>query len=168
VPRLLIVPERSRIDLTARPALPGVRLVVDEVSGTVDLDGPGAPTGACSGTGELTVWLQAQVDGGPPADGVPPWLRPGDVVALAGVVEEARGDGRGHLEVRTRFAIDGRPIPLTGAGRAGPPAGDPDGSAALEAVGVSLVDPRTLGFALPPLVTYAIHARWRLVLTPAP
>jgi hypothetical protein len=161
VPRLLVVPERSRIDLTARPALPGARLVVDEVTGAVDLDGPA--DGACSGHGTLAVWLQARLDDGDRAGAVPPWLAGGEVVAVEGELHDLRGDGEGHVEVRTRFGLAGRTVGLTGAGRVGPvDAGH------VQAVGVTLVDPRMLGFALPPLVTYVIRARWRLVLAPPP
>ena len=157
VPRYRIIPERSRVDVTARPALPGARIVVDEVSGTVDAGDDG-------GTGTLLLWLQVVVEDDTRTAGVPEWLRPGEIVAVEGVLESARCTGD-HLEIETRFGMDGRRVPFTGAGRVRRPDG-PDGP--VEAVGITVVDPRSLGFALPPLVTYTLHTRWQIVLVPEP
>jgi hypothetical protein len=179
VARHVIVPERSRLDLAARPALPGVRLVAERLAGTIDLDvpvaaGPPRPggIGPCVGRGALDLWIRVLVEDGGRADGVPAWLRSGDAVAVGGEVEEVRGDGDGRLEVRTRLRVDDRTVLFTGAGRVGPigggarpvGSGGPAAGGGLEAVGVTIVDPRTLGFGLSPLVTHVIHARWRLLL----
>jgi hypothetical protein len=159
VPRHVVVPERSGIDLNPRPALPGVRLVVDEVSGTVDLDGrsPGTVRGA------LHVRLRALVDDDGRAPGLPAWLRHGEVVVLDTEVTDARCGDDGRLDVRARVRTGDRNVPVTGAGRIH--RRGPDDDAGLEVVGLTLVDPRSFGFTLPPLITYALHVRWRLVLT---
>jgi hypothetical protein len=161
VTRYVIVPERSRVDVTARPSLPGVRMVVEEISGTVDhtpSDGGGGRA-----EGRLTLWLQAIIDDDIRSLGVPAWLRAGDLVGTDGRLEAARCDGEGHLDVKAQLRVQGRSVPLTGAGRVAP---TPDDDQAWEAVGVTIVDPRALGFALPPLVTYVLHARWRIRLVP--
>jgi hypothetical protein len=150
VPRFAVVPDRSRVGLTARPDLPGTRLVVEGIAGWVDTDGPG--------TGELTVRLRAVPAPGL-AQGVPDWLAAGDPVTLPGTVEAAAcGDDR--VEARVRFTVDGRAVGLTGSGRI---ERDRDG---IRAVGVTVVDPRVLGFALPPLVGHPVQARWVLHLVP--
>jgi hypothetical protein len=107
------------------------------------------------------VWLQAIIDADARADGVPPWLRDGEPVAAEGRIESARCLSGGELRVNVRVSIGGRAVPLSGAGRI-----RQDGET-LEAVGVTVIDPRTLGFALPPLVTYVLHTRWVLILRPA-
>jgi hypothetical protein len=158
VPLYRIDSERSRIDVTARPSLPGVRLVVDEVTGSIELPDQEADGGPAAGP--LTVWLQALLDDGPRAEGLPPWLRNGEPVPADGHIESARCPDDDHLEVVLRLTLAGRVVPVTGAGRIRRRDG------VLEAVGVSVVDPRVLGFNLPPLVTYALHTRWILTLTP--
>jgi hypothetical protein len=159
VSRYQIVSGRSRIDITARPALPGVRLVVDEVSGSIDVD-RGNDDGTASGS--LTLWLQAIIEDPDRAPGTPAWLRSGEPVAAEGTLERARCQDD-HVEVGLRFRLDARTVPFTGAGRIEHPHDD---EGAIEAVGITVVDPRTLGFALPPLVTYSLHTRWRLRLSP--
>jgi hypothetical protein len=158
VRRYQIVPGRSRIDITARPALPGVRLVIDEVSGSVELDEGEGDTAS----GSLIMWVQAIIEDPARAPGAPAWLRTGEPVAAEGRLERARC-ADGQVEVGVRIRLDARTVPFTGAGRIEHPHDDED---AIDAVGITVVDPRTLGFALPPLVTYSLHTRWRLRLVP--
>jgi hypothetical protein len=96
VTRYQIDPARSRIDVTARPSLPGARLVVDEVSGSVDASAEPA--------GELTVWLQAVVDDDTRAPGLPAWLRGGELVAAEGSLDRVRRDGD-RLEVALHLRL---------------------------------------------------------------
>jgi hypothetical protein len=164
VPQLQIAPERSRVDLMARPALPGSRLLVEEVTGTVETGTDTDPTTTTKrpGRGTLTIRLRAIVEPGIDTTGIPPWLSTGEPVIVSGEITEALADATGRLTVRAELHIPDRTVQLTGSGRVNRPGGH-DGP--IEAAGVSLIDPRSLGFALPPLVTFAIHARWRLVLT---
>jgi hypothetical protein len=153
VPRFAVVPDRSRIDLAARPDLPGVRLAIDDVSGWIDPDGR---------TGELTVSLRA-VPTGDLAQGVPAWLAGGEPVTV--VVAVALGAGacrEDRVEVSVRFTVDGRTVGLTGTGRI---ERDP-GAEGVRAAGLTVIDPRVLGFALPPLVGHPVQARWVLHLVP--
>lgn len=174
VTRYVVVPDRSRVDITARPALPGLRLTIDEVSGEVELDGPVDGTGERAGRGALQLWIQARVDDADRAGSTPRWLV-GDPVAVTGEIEQVRCDGE-RVELRYWLVADDRTVPLTGAGRI-EDAGEPDpgrigpdvpNRGLIRAIGVSIVDPRALGFALPPLVTYVLHARWRVTLAPGP
>jgi hypothetical protein len=159
VPRQLIVPERSRVDVNARPGLPGLRLAVVEVGGHIE--GDGGPGGG-DRTGRLHLRLAVVPDGEPGGVAVPPWLDgdgPADVAAELRRVHTA-GDGR--VEVDAAVTFGDRTVTVAGSGRCTP---GPHGP---EVVGTSIVDPRALGFGLLPLVTFTLQVRWRLVLTADP
>jgi hypothetical protein len=150
--RLAVVPGRSRIDLTTRPALPGVRLVVESVDGNVG--------------GVLHLRVRALTDADPPAVALPSWLATEDgsaaVEARLGDVEVDGDAVRARVEVRA----GGHVAVLRASGRWRTVATDGDATGPVEAVGTAVVDLRGLGFGLPPLITYVVQVRWRLLLIP--
>jgi hypothetical protein len=177
--RLAVVPGRSRIDLTTRPALPGVRLVVESVEGAAGGDPPGSV---------LNLRVRALTDAGPAAVALPSWLDAGDGTATV----EARIDADGleiegdAVRARVEVRAGGHVAAVNASGRwrvvstdgtgadrgpspTGPATGVPSGAPTgpVEAVGTAVVDLRGLGFGLPPLITYVVQVRWRLLLIPA-
>jgi hypothetical protein len=186
--RFAVVPGRSRIDLAARPALPGVRLVVEAVDGGLWATSAGDPAeprrgapGDDPGGGPaagLRLRVRALTDGDPPAVALPPWLAGGDApatvevrpagagVTVAGDTVQARVEVRagGHVAV---VAATGRWHPVGPDGLAGSPADAGAAPGPVEAAGTAVVDLRGLGFGLPPLITYVVQVRWRLLLIPA-
>jgi hypothetical protein len=187
--RLAVVPGRSRIDLTARPALPGVRFVVDAVDGA--LARPDGPSDAV-----LTLHVRALTDADPPAVTLPSWLADGNGTATveapiaAATVDGDRVQARVAVRAGEHVAVVStdsrcRPVPVDElpGDLAGELAGSPerDGSPTaarsgdgtggrprgpVEVVGTAVLDLRGLGFGLPPLVTYGVQVRWRLLLVP--
>jgi hypothetical protein len=173
---LVVVPDRSRIDLTARPALAGVRLAVDLVTGALHGHASTAAAVATGPGGVELGWLVLRlraiaVPDGPGGPAVPDWLAGGEPAEVRAALIAVEPEGGGRFEIRTRFTVAGRSIPLSGIGRctAGPPGGERDGDeGTMEASGLTLVDPRALGFGLSPLITHTVNARWRIVLAPTP
>jgi hypothetical protein len=170
--------DRSRIEVGSRPALAALRPTVRIDGGSFRFVAPDHLVG------ELRLVVRSTVtehERGKTAVRIPEWLL-GEgtacTVDVEATTDEADDGDRGPSRPprwATRFwlPLEGRRMLLHGESRCtpvtGPGAGDDrpnqgDGGDRVDVAGSSLCDPRLLGFALPPLITYALSVRWHLRL----
>jgi hypothetical protein len=166
VSRYEIVTERTTFGVTTRPGMPGVGATVSGVTGhviaTIDGDGVADLDQPVSGSFHLTVGDLA-TGNQLVTSAVEQFLGSETETAVAGSILEARPRPDGRIDLVMTVEIRGRTVRLIGAGRLTPRADDADGQ--LDATGATLVDPRSFGLPLPPLVNLMVQVRWRVTLT---